>query len=208
MLTRRLSVVTLGLTVAGMLMVVAPGAASACSCMIRPLADRLSAADVVFLGTPTNGDEPEGAVSSADPVRWTFHVDAVHKGAVTRTVNVLSALDSASCGIPFEVNNPYLVFGVINGDAVTAGLCGGTERLDQIPADVLASLGDGAAPAVQNPPGGSTGGPSGASSDSWRAPLLIAAGAALVLGLGLVALRRRSHPDPPRNDNDHGSDGE
>jgi len=76
---RRLSVVILGVVVAGMLMVSVPGSASACSCMIGPLAAQLAAADVVFIGTPTSGDKPEGAVSSADPVRWTFDVDAVHR---------------------------------------------------------------------------------------------------------------------------------
>ena len=69
---RRLIVVILGVVVSGLLTFLAPGAASACSCMIRPLGDRLSAADVVFVGTPTNGEKPKGAVSSADPVHWTL----------------------------------------------------------------------------------------------------------------------------------------
>jgi hypothetical protein len=188
---RRLTVVILGVVVAGMSMVVAPGTASACSCMISPLADRLSAADVVFVGTPTKGDKPGGeAVSSADPVRWTFDVDTVHKGDVTRTVEVISALDSASCGIPFDVDRPYLVFGVLNDDALTAGLCGGTEQLAQIPADDLASLGTGA------PPSQSATGTAGGFSGSLWGPLLIVVAAALVLGLGVVVMGRRSHPEP------------
>ena len=189
---RRLSVIVLGVVVAGMLMVVAPGTASACSCGISPLADRLSAADVVFIGTPKKGDKPEGdAVSSADPVRWTFDVDTVHKGDVTQTVDVISALDSASCGIPFEVNRPYLVFGVLDDEAITAGLCGGTEQLSQIPADDLASLGSGATPAAQS----ATGTAGGSSGSLWGSlPIVVAA--ALVLGLGVVVMGRRSHPEP------------
>jgi len=119
---------------------------------------------------------------------------------VTRTVDVLSALDSASCGIPFAVNHRFLVFGVLDDGAVSAGLCGGTERLDQIPADVLASLGSGAAPAAdaQSPQGENTGDAARASNDSWSGPLLVvvALAAAVVLGLGLVVMRRRSHLDP------------
>jgi hypothetical protein len=160
--------------------------------MISPLADRVSAAEVVFVGTPTKGDKPQGgAVSSADPVRWTFDVDAVHKGDVTRTVDVISALDSASCGIPFEVGRPYLVFGVLDDEAVTAGLCGGTERLDQIPVDDLASLGSGTAPAAESP--------DRAGAFSATSSGLLVAGialiAALVLGLVLVVRWRRSHPE-------------
>lgn len=196
---RRLSAVTLGVVVAGMLMVLAPGTASACSCGISPLADRVSAADVVFVGTPTKGVKPEGdAVSSADPVRWTFDVESVHKGDVTQTVDVISALDSASCGIPFEIDRPYLVFGVLNDETITAGLCGGTERLDQILAQDLASLGSSTSSAVQGSSGKNTSDPAATSSGSSSGLVLVgvALAAAAVLGLGVVVLRRRSHPDP------------
>ncbi len=184
--------IVLGVVVAGMLMVVAPGTASACSCGLSPLADRVSAADVVFVGTPTKSVKPEGeVVSSADPVRWTFDVDTVHKGDVTQTVEVISALDSASCGIPFEVDRPYLVFGVLNDETITADLCGGTERLAQIPADDLASLGTGAMPAAQS----ATGTAGGSSGSLWGSlPIVVAA--ALVLGLGVVVIGQRSHPEP------------
>ena len=117
----------------------------------------------------------------------------------------------------------YLVFGVLDDEAITAGLCGGTEQLAQIPADDLASLGNGTSPSAQGPAGENTADPAGvlASPGSGTSPaaqssagenaadpaggssgsssgLLLVVGAlaaALVLGLGVVVLRRRSHPD-------------
>lgn len=168
-------------SVAGIVTVIGPGTAYACSCMQQPLAAQVSTADVVFTGTPKSSDAAQNPTSSAEPVRWTFAVDAVQKGTVTRTVDVVSARDSASCGIPFAIDRRYLVFGYLDGGTVTANLCGGTVAVAELPAGALTSLGAGTAPVAD----------SSGDSGPGLTVLVIGLGAAVILGAaGVVSWRR------------------
>lgn len=188
---RRVVPATLGLVLGAMTAVAVPGTASACSCAAAdPSAVILSAAEI-FVGRPVQQDVPEpvdGFSRSTDLVRWTLEVDVVHRGAVGRTVNVLSAADSASCGVPFVLGARYLVTsGGPSPDGRTIGLCGGTTTVDRVPPAVVAALGTGRAPdavatGVRPPEVG-----------WWTGPFLpaLAVSSSLVLAVLCVRLRRR-----------------
>ena len=82
---------------------VAPAEASACSCIPwgKPKAE-LAKANGAFVGVylgrrPVNPPGP--TTSSIDPYLYTFRVDRRLKGALGKTVEVLSARDGASCGL-------------------------------------------------------------------------------------------------------------
>lgn len=110
--------------------------ALACSC-VPPPGDReaLVSTDVVFSGTVTGIDDPEGdkkMISSGRPVTYTFAVDAVAKGVVAANEQVGSAADSASCGFGFRDGRRYVVFADEDkkGD-LTTSLCSNTHILKE-----------------------------------------------------------------------------
>ncbi|MGS0683937.1 hypothetical protein ACVBEQ_02070 [Nakamurella sp. GG22] len=196
---KRTIAVLLGVAIAGIMTVVGSGTAYACSCMQQSLTDQVSSADIVFTGTAKSSDGSQNPTSSADPVRWTFAVDGVQKGNVTRTFDVVSALDSASCGIPFAIDQRYLVVGYLDGATMTANLCGGTVAVDELPAGALASLGTGTAP-VADTPTAPTPEPAASvetSRDSWAGPMvvIIGLGVAVILGAATVVVWRRLRRD-------------
>jgi hypothetical protein len=191
---RAIRAAAVALLLTGLLMGVAPRTASACSCMMTPLADRLAADRIhtVFTGTATGAEGPTGPTfSSADLETWTFTVDAVHKGAASRTMIIGTPVDSASCGIDFIVDRRYLVLAGSGADGVpTAMLCDGSTALDALSADDLALLGAGTSPS----PGAAA--PSGAAAGEDAIPshpgfwLAVVLGAVLA-GAGALAVRRR-----------------
>jgi hypothetical protein len=182
-------------SVAGIVTVIGSGTAYACSCLQQPLAAQVASADVAFTGTPTMSDIPQNPTSSAQTARWTFTVDEVHKGTVTRTVDVVSALGSASCGIEFALDRSYLVIGLLDGAAISTNLCDGTVAVDQLPAGALTSLGDGTAPVAdqQTAPAQENAAPAEPSGDSGAGPVIaVAFGVVLILAAALLVLWRRS----------------
>lgn len=183
----------IALLFSGLLTVAAPGTASACSCMVFDLADRLATSDIatVFTGTPTRQEPPPEPITRSDALEtWTFDVDAVHRGAVARVTEVRTAVSDASCGIDFIVDRRYLVLARVDADGLaTAALCDGSTPVDALSAADLALLGTGtppadsiAAPAARTTPG------VWSNSVSWLAAAVVGVALASVV---VVAVRRR-----------------
>jgi hypothetical protein len=172
--------------------------AQACSCAEATTAEHVAAADVVFTGTLLSRevDHPDWPVmSSDDPALYVFAVDAVYKGDVHAEQGVVSASESASCGLDLAGDGPFVVFassdtGLPDGQ-YRAGLCNGTGLADDA---VLTEL-DGLAPA---PPaaGAPLDGQAGVQSPGNGAlpVVLLGVGAAVVLLAGWVLLRRQRRP--------------
>lgn len=130
---------------AGLLAALTVGAAApaalACSCAV-PGAATINRADVVFTGTVTARSDPnagEPIHSSADPITYAIAVDDELKGDVDGMAQVVTARDSATCGVDFEVGKRYFVVAdrPDAGGALTTGLCQGTQALppgDPLPA--------------------------------------------------------------------------
>ncbi len=170
-------------SVVPLVMVATAPTALACSCAIVGGPAQIDSATVVFSGRALSHDEGAGAVvSSADPVPWTFAVDRVYRGTAAARQVVVTARSSASCGAELLDGREYLVFG--SGDPVSTTLCGGTQELAGVPADVTAALGPGTAIEPPEPP------PAPSEPPVWPA---FVAGVVVVGALvGLLVRRRRA----------------
>ncbi|MDX1414887.1 MAG: hypothetical protein R3293_11900 [Candidatus Promineifilaceae bacterium] len=171
-------------------LVVAPPSAYACSCMVPPPPqEAMAEATAVFSGQVTDVEISEGeTVSSADPVRATFAVDQVWKGAVDDIVTVGTPLSSASCGVNFEEGKEYVVYAYGGADELTTNLCSRTAEMTPELED-LAALGAGTAPEA------GTGGASDLANGmpAWMIYVLLALLAAGAAAAVIVLWRRGSN---------------
>jgi hypothetical protein len=184
-------------------MIVTAPAALACSCAVQSFGEQLGRVGVAFTGTAVAvADDATGPVlSSVDPLRWTFAVSRVYRGAPGARQVVTTARSDASCGAGFQVGREYLVLG--SGDPVEANLCNGT-RAVVAGEPVHAELGAGrlppAAPAAlpATPPvDPSASATPAAISGAPSSPLI-----AVTIGLAAVALAGfavRRHKTTRRN---------
>jgi hypothetical protein len=117
------------------IVVVGAGPSFACSCVSGDAAEHAGRATVVVSGTVTDVDPPpKGAMmSSTDPATYTVDVDQVFKGEAGSTLEVLSPVSGASCGLEgVEPGRRYVVFAShesmegADADHLWANLCGGT----------------------------------------------------------------------------------
>lgn len=159
----------------------------ACSCIMPPPPlDALASSDAVFSGRVTGQFDANlgPMVSSADPVRYTFEVKQVWKGAANPSIVVSSARDGASCGYTFEQGREYLVYANTLEGGLETSLCSRTAQLAQAQDD-LAALGEGqtVAPAAAESP----------SIMPWIVGGVIAVliVAVVVFGAGLVMFQKR-----------------
>jgi hypothetical protein len=137
----------MALLVAGALSAVPVAAVYACSCMEPNITDSLGFADVVFTGTATavEAPPPGDVVSTADPVHYAFAVDKVFKGPMTDAEVIAStAMDGASCGTSFGLEERWLVFANVQEGEIWTGLCSGNILLvdEETEAAALAELGE------------------------------------------------------------------
>lgn len=135
--------------------------AFACTCAPPPSdAEALDDYDAVFAGVPVDHEDPEGdqrIISSARPIVWTFAVDTIVKGDISREQEIISAASGASCGYRFRKGKRYLVFAyhgtdagrVNNPDAdLHTGICTNTHGLaadEGLPFAAAPTPSDGAA---------------------------------------------------------------
>lgn len=182
-----LPLATLPLAVAVLLATAPLSTALACSCSMASVTDSLGFADVAFIGTTTAVEMPPPGemVSSADPVHYAFAVEQVFKGPeIDSEIVATTAMDGASCGTAFGMDERWLVFGNFGEDGITTGLCSGNVLLVDGDAEeaVLAELG---APIAEPEPAATEAEPTQA-----ELPIALLAGGALaaaVVGISLWA---------------------
>lgn len=181
---------TLAAGVAGLLSVAPMSTALGCSCMALSTPEALAFADVAFTGTTTGVEAPRpgNVVSSMDPVHYAFAVDQVFKGdAVEAEVIATTAMDGASCGTSFGLNERWLVFANVSEGELHTGLCSGNVLLTDIETEAatLAELG----PPIAEPEPT----PSQPTDEPFELPMPLLAGlavAAVVIGVSAWAFRR------------------
>lgn len=129
----------------------APATAFACSCMPFTKPESARQATLVFTGTVTRVELRGGpfTLSSMDPVDVMFDVEAVYKGAPTKTVTLTTVRSSASCGYEFETGRRYTVFPWLQEGKLQAGLCQGNVEGPIDPQSYL--LGSGYPPGADPP---------------------------------------------------------
>jgi hypothetical protein len=147
------------------------GPAAACSCALLEPKQMLEFAPTAFVGTLTGSIPAPGG-----DLALTFEVETVLAGQVPAEVMVLSAANSAACGIEAAIGTRLGVFASDENGSLRTGLC---STMD--PDAAIAVLGPGSAP---------SGTPTADQPFDWQAVWL--GGAGLVLVGGAVALTRRS----------------
>ncbi len=160
----------------------------ACSCAMASITDSLGFADVAFIGTTKAVEMPPPGdiVSSADPVHYSFAVHQVFKGPADLDSEIVAttALNGASCGTAFGMEERWLVFANFGEEGVTTGLCSGNVLLGDAATEeeVLAELGS---PIAEPEPA-----PSETEPAQTELPIAVMAGgvlAAAVVGISLWA---------------------
>ena len=127
------------------LLVAAP--AQACSCAEATTEEHFAQADAVFTGSllSRDVDHPDRPVmSSGDPALHVFTAHVVFKGEVHEAQGVVSADDSAACGLALAGEGPFVVFAQRDPDLpdgqYRADSCGGTGPADPAVVGELAEL--------------------------------------------------------------------
>jgi hypothetical protein len=117
-------------SIAGALVFLAPAVAFPCSCL--PSGSPCSivgGAAVVFVGTPVA--VVDAATQNGEPsVRVRFRIDEAIQNIDLKTVDVLTASDTAACGFPFETGRKYLVYASGSAGVYSVSLCSRTGLLD------------------------------------------------------------------------------
>ena len=126
-----------------------PRGAYACSCAEPPEPrDALERSSTVFSGMVVDVST-EGAEGSAMRRAVKFDVISAWKGVDKAQMTVYTAMDSAACGIDFEVGKRYLVYTYDSEGNPNTGLCDRTKLLT-VSGEDIAKLGPGRPP-IANP---------------------------------------------------------
>lgn len=145
---KRVGMVVLVLMMLGLWQAATPRGAYACSCAPPPEPRvALESATSVFSGMAVDVKEESSPGITRRAV--TFDVISSWKGASQAQLVVYTAMDSAMCGVDFEVGKRYLVY--TSGDEANpnTGLCDRTKLLT-VSGEDIAKLGPGKQP-VANP---------------------------------------------------------
>lgn len=164
--------------VVAMLSAVPVSTALACSCAMATIPQSAEFADVVFTGTTTAVElpAPGGVAPGIAPMHYAFAVDQVFKGEVPAGELVATtAMDGASCGTSFGMEERWLVFANVQDGELWTGLCSGNILLidPETEAAALAELG----PPIGTPP---------STPAETQAPFEVPV--ALVVGLAVAAV--------------------
>jgi hypothetical protein len=152
------------------------GPAYGCSCAMREPAQLLEFNPVAFVGTIT-GAVPVAQRDMGDAHAISFEVDTVLAGQVPSEVEVVTAGNSAACGIDAVVGTRLAVFAADDGGQLTSNVCSTAE-----PDTAINALGPGTVP---------TGESQGhAASFDWQA-LGLATGGLAIVGAAWWLSRRR-----------------
>jgi hypothetical protein len=170
---------------AGALSAVPVSTALACSCMQATIPQSMEFADIAFIGTTkaVEAPPPGDVVNTADPIHYAFAVDSIYKGdVIDAEIVASSAMDGASCGTSFGIDERWLVFANVTDGEIWTGLCSGNVLLadEETETATVAELGE---PVAEPEPAAAE-----AAAEGFEVPLaLIVAIAAGVVVLGVSA---------------------
>jgi hypothetical protein len=171
--------------VAGALSAVPVSTALACSCMQATIPQSMEFADIAFIGTTkaVEAPAPGDVVNTADPIHYAFAIDRIYKGdVIDAEIVASSAMDGASCGTSFGIDERWLVFANVTDGEIWTGLCSGNVLLadEETETATVAELGE---PVAEPEPAAAE-----AEAEGFEVPLaLVVAIAAGVMVLGVSA---------------------
>lgn len=153
------------------------GPAYGCSCAMLEPAQLLEFSPVAFVGTIT-GAVPVVQNDMGDAHAISFEVDTVLAGQVPAVVEVVTAGNSAACGIDAVVGTRLAVFAADDGGQLTSNMCSTAD-----PDSAINALGPGTAPTGESQV-------ADAASLDWQA-LGLATGGLAIVGAAWWLSRRR-----------------
>ncbi len=134
------------LTVLGVVFLLPPDCASACSCAMPPGSrDALADSDAVFSGEVVAVEQGTATATSPGYDTATLRVSEAWKGSGRGTWEVRTPSQGMACGYHFEEGREYLVYAYTGKQGLEVDLCNGTQPLTEAEAD-LEVLGAGERP--------------------------------------------------------------
>lgn len=130
---KRESLVCLFILVLGMLALAEE--VEACSCLPEPYPPCKAYAEtpLIFSGTAIDVFPREFVPGDYQERKATIRVEAFHKGTGTKVIDVFT---DGRCGIYFEVDKKYLVYGSNTSGRVETGMCSRTQPLEESKEDL------------------------------------------------------------------------
>lgn len=140
--------------------------AVACSCAALTPTEQADMASVVARGTVVAVERPANPTSSNDDATYTVELTQAWKGDPPGTVEVLTAVEGASCGWEgIDEGMEIILFAQPDGAAWRSNLCDGSGPVsDEVTAELTAYLGE-PSPVEPSPGAPSPGAPSAGPSD-------------------------------------------
>jgi hypothetical protein len=162
--------------------------AAACDCALVELPDAIRDADAAFVGS-LSAREPGGDNFGFAVVdQWHWDVERSRDAGLDPTIRVDASLDDgANCGVSFGVGERWLVLASVRDGVLQTNGCLPNHRLDGSAPDSETLIAELVSVEVGPSAGGSPPGP--------PVPILVALGAAALIGLGgWLAFRRDAGP--------------
>jgi hypothetical protein len=151
-------------------MLVLASPAYGCSCMVATPEEMLEFGPIAFVGTMS------GAVPGGTNHTLTFDVDTVLAGEVPAQVEVVTANNSAACGIDASIGSRMAIFANDDQGFLNSSLCSTTD-----PVTAINALGPGTPPSEATSP---------TADFDWQA-VWLGAGAVVLVGAVWLMGRRR-----------------
>ena len=137
---------SLFLTVFGIVFLLHPQCAYACSCAMPPGSqDALADSDAVFSGEVVAVEQGTATARSWGYDAATLRVSEVWKGPGRAALEVKTPSQGSACGYHFEEGREYLVYAYTGKQGLEVDSCGATKPLSRAGAN-LAALGEGEKP--------------------------------------------------------------
>ena len=129
---RATALTIIAMITAGIALVASPRPAGACMCIDTPLSEYADEVDVAFTGWQIGRFQPSGPVlHSGDDTLLVLRVDRVFKGRAAPLITLVTALESATCGIDFRGSGTVTVVASMWGDDLRVGLCDSRHTVDE-----------------------------------------------------------------------------
>ena len=164
---------------------------SACDCMFTELPDAVRDADVAFVGTVAGRSAPASAIDRGLPPEqtWTWNVERSRDPLESARVEVVAwEDDGANCGVSFATDERWLVLGDLEDGRLLTNSCMRNQRLDGSDPDGEALIATLVSVPVDSSPAD--------SGIQVPAPVLVATGMAVVLGVVAAVAFRTRRGDP------------
>ena len=129
---RTTALTIIALITAGIALVALPRTAGACMCLGTPLSDYADEVDIAFTGQQIGRFQPPGpVVSTDDDTLLVLRVHRVFKGRAAPLITLVTALESASCGIDFRELGTVAVAAYMWEGDLRVGLCDSLYTVDE-----------------------------------------------------------------------------